>query len=262
MKAIRKRSEIKMLKNIIVTDIQMPVTVISPKGRTASTKNRATYGLSFCLSGQITYEQCGRHYVSTKNTAILLPKGADYSLVGNKDGVFLVINFDCIGLDCSEITIFSLETPESFHKDTQKISELFLFQEKQLDIYLTFYHILKQIDQAQHPQNNALYLAMKYIEKNIGNSELSNERIARNANISEVYLRKLFLKNFHITPKQYILDIRMQKAKQLLTDSSLSISSISDSCGFSSVYTFSRSFKGRTGISPSEFSKSNRIYEI
>ena len=251
-----------MLKNIIVTDIQTPVTVISPKGRTASTRNRSSYGLSFCLSGQITYTQNKKQYISTKNNAILLPKNSDYSLVGNKDGVFLVVNFDCLGLDCSEIAVFPLQTPETFYKDVQKLNELFLFQDKQLDIYLVFYHMLKRIVQEQKPASSALHLAMKYIEKNIGNPELTNDSIAQNANISEVYLRKLFLKNYSTTPKKYILDIRIQKAKQLLSDSSLTVSSISELCGFSSVYTFSRSFKEKTGISPSDFSKTNRIYEI
>ena len=251
-----------MLKNIVITDIQSPVTVISPKGRTASTTNRASHGLSFCLGGQITYTQNGKQYISTKNNAVLLPKGSTYSLVGNKDGIFLVLNFDCTGLDCSEITLFDLQTPETFCKDIQKLNELFLFQDKQLDIYLIFYHMLKRLVLEQNPPNNALHLAMKYIEKNIGNADMTNESIAQNANISEVYLRKLFLKNFHTTPKQYILDIRIQKAKQLLTDSSLTVSSISELCGFSSVYTFSRSFKEKTGISPSDFSKNNRIYEI
>ena len=251
-----------MLKNIIITDIQPPVTVISPKGRTASTTNRASHGLSFCLGGQITYTQNGKKYISTKNNAVLLPKGTDYSLMGNKDGVFLVVNFDCIGLDCSEITLFHLQTPETFCKDVQKLNELFLFQDKQLDIYLIFYSLLKRMVIEQNPPNNALHLAMKYIEKNIGNADMTNELIAQNANISEVYLRKLFSKNFYTTPKQYILDIRIQKAKQLLTDSSLTISSISELCGFSSVYTFSRSFKEKTGISPSDFSKNNRIYDI
>ena len=251
-----------MLKNIVITDIQSPVTVISPKGRTASTTNRASHGLSFCLGGQITYTQNGKQYISTKNNAVLLPKASTYSLVGNKDGVFLVVNFDCTGLDCSEITLFDLQTPETFCKDIQKLNELFLFQDKQLDIYLIFYNILKRMVLEQNPPNNALHLAMKYIEKNIGNADMTNESIAQNANISEVYLRKLFSKNFHTTPKQYILDIRIQKAKQLLTDSSLTVSSISELCGFSSVYTFSRSFKEKTGISPSDFSKNNRIYEI
>lgn len=251
-----------MLKNIIITKIQPPITVVSPKGRQDITKNRSMYGISFCTGGQITYTHRGKQYISTKNTAILLPKGETYSIQGDKDGVFPVINFDCIGFNCSDIVVFPLENPESFYKDFQKLAELFLFPNKQLDIYLNFYSILKQIMREQVPENHALYLALKYIETHISNPELSNSLIAKNAHISEVYLRKLFSAKYHISPKQYILDIRIQKAKQLLTNSQHSVSFISEQCGFSSVYTFSRCFKEKTGISPTEYAKENRMHEI
>ena len=251
-----------MLENIIVTEIQPPITVNSPKGRTAETKNRPTYGLSFCINGQITYTHHGERYVSTPNTAVLLPKGETYSLTGNKDGIFPVINFDCIGLQCTDIVVFPLQNPELFYRDYQKLTELFLFPDKQLDIYITFYSMLKRIVREQIPQSYALHLALKYIENHISNPKLSNSLIAQNSHISEVYFRKLFSEKYHISPKQYILDIRIQKAKQLLTDSSLSVSSISEKCGFSSVYTFSRCFKEKTGMSPTEYAKDNHVYEI
>lgn len=220
------------------------------------------YGLSFCIAGQITYTHRGKQYVSTPKSAVLLPKRETYSLVGNKNGIFPVINFDCIGLECSDIVVFPLQNPDFFYKEYQKLTELFLFPDKQLDIYITFYGILKRIVREQFPQNQALHLALKYIEKHISNPELSNSLIAQNAHISEVYFRKLFSEKYHISPKQYILDIRIQKSKQLLTDSSLSVSSISEKCGFSSVYTFSRCFKDKVGISPTEYAKGNRVYEI
>lgn len=125
-----------------------------------------------------------------------------------------------------------------------------------------FYSILHRIEQEQLPKNNALYHAIKYIEHNIGNPELSNLLIAQSANISEVYCRKMFTAKYNTTPKQYILDIRMQKAKQLLTDSPYSVSAIAEECRFSSLYTFSRCFKEKVGISPTEYAKQNRIYEI
>ena len=252
----------KMLKNVIVSNIQPPITVVSPKGRQDITKNRSTYGISFCMNGQITYMHKGKQYISTKNTAILLPKGETYSIQGDKDGVFLVINFDCVGLNCSDIVTFPLQNPDPFYKDFQTLAELFLFPDKQLDIYLNFYRMLKQIMREQVPQNHALSLALKYIETHISNPELSNSLIAKHAHISEVYLRKLFGAKYHISPKQYILDIRIQKAKQLLSNSLHSISAISEQCGFSSVYTFSRCFKEKTGISPTEYAKENRMLEI
>ena len=155
-----------------------------------------------------------------------------------------------------------MQNPEPIYKDYQKLTEFFLFSNKQLDIYITFYNIVKRIVREPIPQSHSLQLALNYIENHISNPELSNSLIAQNSHISEVYFRKLFSEKYRISPKQYILDIRIQKAKQLLTDSSLSVSSISEKCGFSSVYTFSRCFKEKTGISPTVYAKENRMYEI
>ena len=251
-----------MLKKIIVTDIHAPIMVNSHRGRKLNMINRPSYGLSFCINGQITYTHRGKQYVSNPNVAVLLPKGESYSLYGDKNGIFPVINFDCIGLECTDIVVFPLQNPELFYKECRTLIELFLFPDKQLDIYITFYGILKHIAGEQSPQNHALQQALTYIEDHIADPKLSNSVIAYNAHISEVYLRKLFSENYHTSPKQYILDIRMQKAKQLLTDSSLSVASISELCGFSSVYTFSRCFKEKTGMSPMEYAKENRVYRI
>lgn len=207
------------LSNIIVTKLEQPITVISPKGENCQTKNRDCYGLSFCIKGQT------------------------YDLSRDKDGLFPVINFDCTGLDCSDIVVLPLHNAEAFLKDCQKLSELFLFENNRLRIYSLFYDMLHRIEQEQLPKSSVLHHALKYIAQNFSNPELSNTLIAQSMNISEVYFRKIFVGKYHQTPKQYILDIRIKKAKQLLTDSPYSVSAISELCGFSSLYAFSRCFK-------------------
>lgn len=250
------------LSNITLTDIEQPFTVISPKGENCQTKNRHYYGLSFCIKGQITYSKDGKKYVSNQSNAVLLPKGQTYDLSRDKDGLFPVINFDCIGFNCSDILVFPLHNSESFLYDCQKLSELFLFENNQLRIYSLFYDMLHRIEQEQLPKSGVLHRALKYIAQNLSNAELSNTLIAQNMNISEVYFRKIFNEQYHQTPKQYILDIRIKKAKQLLTDSPYSVSAISELCGFSSLYTFSRCFKEKVGTSPTEYAKEHRVYEI
>ena len=60
------------LNNIVVTDVLNAITVFSPKGKNNTMHNRNSYGLSFCLEGQITYTQNGKKYVSDKNHAVIL----------------------------------------------------------------------------------------------------------------------------------------------------------------------------------------------
>lgn len=104
--------------------------------------------------------------------------------------------------------------------------------------------------------------AIRYIKKNYKLPNLTNETVAKECNISEVYLRKLFNKYLNVTPKQYITELRLQKARQLLSEGVLKINSVSEECGFQSSYNFSRFFKEKTGITPTEYMKQNRISKI
>ena len=110
--------------------------------------------------------------------------------------------------------------------------------------------------------NNTIMLALNFIEKNYQNPNLKNEDMAKECNISEVYFRKLFFKHFKTTPRQFIIDIRIQKARQLLTEGILKINAISEKCGFSNPYHFCRVFKEKTGLTPTEYMKQNRVYKI
>ena len=100
------------------------------------------------------------------------------------------------------------------------------------------------------------------ISNNYGDATLTNASLAAKCNVSEVYFRKLFTRHFGISPKQFIIDLRIQKAKQLLAEGAWSVSVVSETCGFSNPYHFCRLFKKRTGITPSEYRKANLIYEI
>lgn len=251
-----------ILDTVVITDIAPPVTVHSEKGRHFEMVNRPYFGLSLCINGQITYSMNGQKYVSDKTSAILLPQGGSYSLYGDKDGVFPVINFKCENLDCHTITLFPLKNPDVCIKHYENIKKLFLFNENKLKVYSIFYDLIDSISKEQLAKQNILYPAMKYLEKNIADPQLSNTQLARQAGISEVYLRKQFLTHYNTTPKQYILDVRIEKAKQMLIDTPYKITAVSESCGFSSVYHFCREFKKRTGLTATEFAMQNRLYKI
>ena len=137
-----------------------------------------------------------------------------------------------------------------------------MFHKNHLKIYSGFYELLDKIYYENSKKHTPHDSAIQFIAKNIQNSALSNICIAKQIGISEVYLRKLFLSYYHITPKQYVLDIRIRKAKQLLCDTPFSVTAIAEECGFSSVYHFCRAFKEKTGMRPTEYANLNKIYQI
>ena len=251
-----------ILDNILITAVETPIVVHSEKGRKFQMKDRSCYGLSLCASGQITYTMNQKKYISNQNNAILLPQGGAYSLYGDKDGIFPVVNFNCKNLNCSEIVVLPLENPQSCIKIFESLKDLFLQDANNLKIYHTFYELLDNVSSATSQKHNPLDPVTKYIVENIQSPELSNTCLARQLGISEVYLRKLFSVHYNSTPKQYILDIRIRKAKQMLRDTPFTVSAIAEACGFASVYHFCRVFKQRTGTTPTQYANENRIFKI
>ena len=249
------------LKNIIVTEIEAPMVVHSETGRKLKMVERESYGISLCYSGQITYKLSGKTFVSKPDVAILHPQGATYDIAGDKDGLFPLINFYCRDFLCDELKVIPLKNPQA----CLKLFEIIKSSYNDGDYLKAFGHLYMLFDELfseNVKKNGVLSSATKYVDENLESPELSNTQIAEHIGISEVYLRKLFAKHLCKTPKQYVLDLRLQRAKELLTESNLKITEIAEICGFSGVYHFCRAFKERTGQTPTQYAASNRIYNI
>lgn len=250
-----------MINDITVTDIREIFIVSSPKGRQTTITNRNSFGLSFCADGRITYTHNGKTAVSDPNHAVLLPKGGTYTLFGDKTGSFPVINFLCTGTFAETVTSLPLQNPGAYLTGFSKLRRLSLFDGNRAEMMSIFYHMLHNLS-LEFSSCDALLPAVKYLEQNFQSPDVSNAELAKKCNISEVYFRKLFKASYKTTPRQFVIDTRINKAKQLLKEGTLKIGAIAESCGFSGQYHFCRIFKEKTGLTPTEYMKSNKNFEI
>ncbi|MGL1892275.1 MAG: response regulator [Spirochaetaceae bacterium] len=92
----------------------------------------------------------------------------------------------------------------------------------------------------------------KYIRENLG-SEISLNSVASEFLLNPSYLSQLFKKHYKGGFLTYIIDLKMEKAKKLLKDKNLKISEISEIIGYTDVKYFSKLFKNKIGIRPSEY---------
>lgn len=251
-----------LLDNVVVTDIEKPFIYLTEKERTEVMENRPNYCIAFCSSGQIAYIQDGTEHVLKAGQALLLPQGSRYIIRGDKRSVVFAVSFSCTGLPLDGITIRDLSDPAIHFANYKRLSELFSLPDKRLAIFSAFYELLRQVSADEAMALNPLRSLLDYIERHIGDPALSNAVLAEKLSISEVYLRRLFLKHCGITPKQYILELRIEKAKQLLADHLYSVTEIAEKCGFSGVYHFCRAFKQRTGATPSDYAARHVVYKI
>ena len=90
---------------------------------------------------------------------------------------------------------------------------------------------------------------------------LDLETIAQRFGYHPTYLSKLFVQKMGCKLTQYIHELRIDRAKQMLTDDALSLKQVAISCGFGSFRTFNRVFFAREGISPSAYRKAHATAE-
>lgn len=87
------------------------------------------------------------------------------------------------------------------------------------------------------------------------NRPVDLEMLAKDLNVSYPHFRKSFKETVGMSPGQYHLNIRIEKACRLLKETSLTMTEISYQLGFESEFYFSRIFKKKTGLAPTQFRK-------
>jgi AraC family transcriptional regulator len=87
------------------------------------------------------------------------------------------------------------------------------------------------------------------------NNEITLEDIGGVAAMNSQHFLRMFRQVYNITPHQYLIDVKLRKAKELLEGSGLTINEICQIIGFESVFSFSILFKKRFGVPPSGLRK-------
>jgi len=98
--------------------------------------------------------------------------------------------------------------------------------------------------------------AVKYIENNYKDNELSLQVVADHVNLSAPYLSQIFKQNVGISFSQYLIQYRMEMAKQLLSNPDCKAYDIPELIGYMDYAHFTKSFKKVYGVTPREFRKS------
>lgn len=84
-------------------------------------------------------------------------------------------------------------------------------------------------------------------------SDLKIANIATRLNINRSYLFNVFKQKKGISPQQYLLNVRMNKAAELMTKYNETITVAAMSVGYTDIYHFSKSFKKQFGVSPRKY---------
>lgn len=96
---------------------------------------------------------------------------------------------------------------------------------------------------------------VSFMEQHI-KDPISIEELSSIAKVSVSYLCRKFKEIYQVSPIQYLINLRMMKARELLTtQNNLTVKRISQECGYTDVSYFCSEFKRYFGLSPSEYQK-------
>lgn len=106
-------------------------------------------------------------------------------------------------------------------------------------------------------ENEIIRQAQQYVSSHI-REKLSVPMVAKHVDVSPSYLTVLFHKNMQISPGEYIRRIKLQESKQMIRENNMTFTEIASALQYSTVHHFSRQFKDKFGITPTEYAKSVR----
>lgn len=127
------------------------------------------------------------------------------------------------------------------------------------DVFEKLFHFIKEnmetiIAERKNVEAKPIIEAKKYIIDNYNNN-LKFEELAEKLGFNYAYFSTLFKKETGQTLTEYVLQIRIQKAKNLLLNSEVSIMEVAESVGYSDLKYFGKQFKKVTNLSPKEYKK-------
>ena len=251
--------------NVIPTKINTAIYVKPGFGEPIH-NNRPFHGLVINESpGERRYCFSDGNIMKTNiNDVFYLPKGSSYQVKPAGAGGCYVINFDLledpewppfvVHFKNDEVVLRVFKDAVSAYKNGG-IDHVLHVRKNIYDILLL---VQKEQQRSYMPSTKERLIepAVRAIRQGFADSGLTIRDLAAGCGISTPYLRRLFEEIYGVSPKEYILNLRIEYAKRLLQSGQFFVYEVAEMCGFGEPCHFSREFSRRTGLSPKNYKNS------
>lgn len=172
-------------------------------------------------------------------------------------------------------SLFSIirEAKASFDNPLGRLGEPVLMRKEREELYaseqviqnyieLLMIHLIRRQDYSvsfpELPREERNVRTVKLVVDHMINNmseKIEFSDLTKRFSVSPTTLKKLFKENYHCGTMEYLTSLRIERAKELLRGGKHTCTEISSLCGFCSVHHFSKVFKEKCGISPTEYLK-------
>ena len=149
---------------------------------------------------------------------------------------------------------FTNETFDNAFSILSSENDIAMLKEYVQKVLFECVHVIQ--NEKSQDTNPTIQKVIDYVDSHLS-EDISLEQMADYSGVSSFYLSKLFKEEKGVTFINFISDKRLEKARQLLSDTELSIKEITAEVGYNDQNYFSRIFKNKYGISPKEYRQIN-----
>ncbi len=141
------------------------------------------------------------------------------------------------------------------HFKNQKLENELLLKADMLTLFAYLMQENSQITSSKNVKNNSI-TQFTQVLSGAYNEKIYIGELAEQSGLSPAQMRKIFHKVNGVSPREYLISKRINEAKYFLEEGKLSVSEIAEKVGYENVNYFSRIFKKKTGMSPTEYRSS------
>lgn len=152
-----------------------------------------------------------------------------------------------------------LTKPFNFQILNARIENLLNLNRSLKDAYSKQIHLVSNHIETESADLKLLNLIMKYIEDKLSDCDLSVEELSKYVGMSRASLYYKLIELTGLPPVEYIRTIKLDKAATLIETSDLNVTQIAYMTGFATPSYFSKIFKGKFGMSPSQYLNLKRV---
>ena len=251
----------------MVENIKSPkiINVISGLSTShAIINNRPSHSLYYKINGESVYSFYDGDICISAGDILYIPQNETYSFrkTSGGDSKYILVNFYADIPKSVRPKLFSFSGTDSFYSIYAQMQNCALSQgeiSSEFELLSLFYRLLSAISQKGNiayttsQQKGKIEPAVEYIKLHIFDPELKISSLCDMCNLSAPTFRHIFISRYGVTPRDYIIGIRMAQAKAILESEKCdSIAELASAVGYTDPLYFSKEFKKHFGISPSQ----------
>ena len=215
-----------------------------------SVKARPFSALSFRTSGTGSFVIGGKSFFVKTGDILYIPGGVPYEVEYSVSESIVIHLLDC---NYGEAEVYCPNNQTALSLMFERLLEDWLGRRSVSGVKSAVYGILEKIedDQKTALENVIFERCLQYVETHFCDPSLRVAEICNQGFISVSSLQRAFLQRLGVSPMQYVMKLRMNKAVRLLVENQCSVKETASLCGFSDEKYFSRVFKEKYGYPPS-----------